>query len=116
MSRIDNFPIEPEFTIKAVQNRTGIKPVTLRAWERRYDLLEPVRMPNGYRLYSERDIQLLMWVQRRVNSRSSASARWCNNLTKSVKKANGPKAFRLSTMPNRANKPPLAPPHTITRK
>ncbi len=73
MSRIDNFPIEPEFTIKAVQNRTGIKPVTLRAWERRYDLLEPVRMPNGYRLYSERDIQLLMWVQRRVNSGISIS-------------------------------------------
>lgn len=73
MSQINNFPTDPEFTIKAVQHRTGIKPVTLRAWERRYELLEPVRMPNGYRLYSERDIQLLMWVQRRVNSGISIS-------------------------------------------
>ncbi len=104
MSRIDNFPIEPEFTIKAVQNRTGIKPVTLRAWERRYDLLEPVRMPNGYRLYSERDIQLLMWVQRRVNSGISIS-QVVQQFNQIREKANGPKAFRLSTMPNRANKP-----------
>jgi DNA-binding transcriptional MerR regulator len=68
MSQIDSYPTEPEFTIKAVQHRTGIKPVTLRAWERRYNLLEPVRLSNGYRLYSERDIQLLLWVQRRVDS------------------------------------------------
>ena len=73
MTAIDNFSIEPTFTIKAVQNRTGIKPVTLRAWERRYDLLEPTRMPNGYRLYSERDIQLLLWVQRRLDSGVSIS-------------------------------------------
>ena len=73
MSQIDSYPTEPEFTIKAVQNRTGIKPVTLRAWERRYELLEPMRLPNGYRLYSERDIQLLLWVQRRVDSGISIS-------------------------------------------
>ena len=73
MSQIDSYPTEPEFTIKAVQHRTGIKPVTLRAWERRYELLEPVRLPNGYRLYSERDIQLLLWVQRRVDSGISIS-------------------------------------------
>ncbi|NLE82976.1 MAG: MerR family transcriptional regulator [Chloroflexi bacterium] len=73
MSQIDSYPTEPEFTIKAVQHRTGIKPVTLRAWERRYSLLEPVRLPNGYRLYSERDIQLLLWVQRRVDSGISIS-------------------------------------------
>jgi DNA-binding transcriptional MerR regulator len=66
MTSIASYSGEPLFTIKAVQNRTGIKPVTLRAWERRYDLLSPLRMPNGYRLYSERDIQLLLWVQRRL--------------------------------------------------
>jgi len=73
MTTIDSFPTEPTFTIKAVQNRTGIKPVTLRAWERRYDLLQPTRMPNGYRLYSERDVQLLQWVQRRLDSGVSIS-------------------------------------------
>lgn len=73
MTSIGTFSAEPIFTIKAVQSRTGIKPVTLRAWERRYDLLSPVRMPNGYRLYSERDIQLLLWVQRKLDSGISIS-------------------------------------------
>ncbi len=68
MTVIGNYSNEPFYTIKVVQARTGIKPVTLRAWERRYQLLEPMRMPNGYRLYSERDIQLLMWVQRKIDS------------------------------------------------
>jgi DNA-binding transcriptional MerR regulator len=56
-----------------VQARTGIKPVTLRAWERRYNLLTPMRMSNGYRLYSERDIQLLIWVQRKLDTGMSIS-------------------------------------------
>ena len=73
MTSIGTFSEEPFFTIKAVQSRTGIKPVTLRAWERRYELLSPVRMPNGYRLYSERDIQLLLWVQRKLDSGVSIS-------------------------------------------
>ena len=46
MTTIDNFPTEPSYTIKAVQNRTGIKPVTLRDWVRRYYLLKPTRMCN----------------------------------------------------------------------
>lgn len=73
MTSIGSYSAEPVFTIKSVQTRTNIKPVTLRAWERRYDLLAPVRMPNGYRLYSERDIQLLLWVQRKLDSGMSIS-------------------------------------------
>lgn len=73
MTSIGTYSAEPVFTIKSVQIRTNIKPVTLRAWERRYDLLTPVRLPNGYRLYSERDTQLLMWVQRKLDSGMSIS-------------------------------------------
>ena len=73
MTSIGTYSDEPFYTIKVVQARTGIKPVTLRAWERRYDLLTPMRMPNGYRLYSERDIQLLLWVQRKLDSGKSIS-------------------------------------------
>jgi DNA-binding transcriptional MerR regulator len=32
-----------------------VRPATLRAWERRYTLLEPDRSPGGYRLYSRAD-------------------------------------------------------------
>lgn len=73
MTNIRSFSSAPHFTIKAVQNRTGIKPVTLRAWERRYDLLDPARLKNGYRLYSERDVQLLLWVKNRLDSGISIS-------------------------------------------
>ncbi len=73
MPSIGTYPDEPTYTIKVVQARTGIKPVTLRAWERRYNLLTPMRMSNGYRLYSERDIQLLLWVQRKLDTGMSIS-------------------------------------------
>ncbi|NLZ26605.1 MAG: MerR family transcriptional regulator [Chloroflexi bacterium] len=73
MSSISNYSTAPHFTIKAVQARTGIKPVTLRAWERRYELLEPTRLKNGYRLYSEQDVQLLLWVKSRLDSGMSIS-------------------------------------------
>lgn len=45
------------FSIGTVCQRTGINPVTLRAWERRYGLLRPQRTAKGRRLYSEADIR-----------------------------------------------------------
>jgi methanogenic corrinoid protein MtbC1 len=38
---------------------TGIPAATLRAWERRYGLVRPVRTESGYRLYDDRSLQLL---------------------------------------------------------
>jgi len=35
--------------------RVGVSPELLRAWERRYGLLDPVRSPGGFRLYTEAD-------------------------------------------------------------
>lgn len=66
MVSIAEFSDEAKFTIKVVSERTGINPVTLRAWERRYDLLDPDRLNNNYRLYSERDIQILRWITSRL--------------------------------------------------
>ena len=51
MTAINNFSDEPRYTIKSVSVQTGIRPVTLRAWERRHDLLNPHRSDNRYRLY-----------------------------------------------------------------
>ncbi len=45
------------FPIRHVCAETGINPVTLRAWERRYGLIRPLRTPKGHRLYSARDIE-----------------------------------------------------------
>lgn len=41
--------------IGELSRRVGLSDHVLRAWERRYGLLEPVRTSSGYRLYSARD-------------------------------------------------------------
>lgn len=56
--------------IRDVSRRTGVNPVTLRAWERRYGLVVPQRTPKGHRLYSEAQIariqEILTWLGRGV--------------------------------------------------
>lgn len=43
--------------IRTVARLTGVKPVTLRAWERRYGLVSPSRTESGHRLYSSDDVE-----------------------------------------------------------
>ncbi len=52
----------PTFNMKVVVQETGLKPDTLRAWERRYNLPQPDRTEGGHRLYSQRDIETLKWL------------------------------------------------------
>jgi DNA-binding transcriptional MerR regulator len=59
----------PTFNLKAVLKETGLKPDTLRAWERRYGLPQPERSPGGHRLYSQRDIDIIKWLMTRLVSR-----------------------------------------------
>lgn len=65
---IADLPDTPQHTIKTVCAQTGIRAVTLRAWERRYQVLRPQRTGGNYRLYSERDVALLRWLKSRVDS------------------------------------------------
>jgi MerR family transcriptional regulator, light-induced transcriptional regulator len=53
--------------IKTVAERTGVRSDTLRAWERRYGLVEPVRSDKGYRLYSDDDIAVISKVKQLVD-------------------------------------------------
>ena len=50
------------YNLKAVVQQTGVKPDTLRAWERRYGLPQPERTAGGHRIYSEEDIEILLWL------------------------------------------------------
>ncbi|MGV8888165.1 MAG: MerR family transcriptional regulator [Pseudomonas sp.] len=65
-------PLEQEelFPIREVARLTGVNPVTLRAWERRYGLIQPSRTKSGHRLYSMTDIDrvrsILGWIERGV--------------------------------------------------
>ncbi|MDR6915245.1 DNA-binding transcriptional MerR regulator [Pseudomonas sp. 3296] len=61
---------EELFPIREVARLTGVNPVTLRAWERRYGLIQPSRTESGHRLYSMADIErvrsILDWIERGV--------------------------------------------------
>jgi MerR family transcriptional regulator, light-induced transcriptional regulator len=46
--------------MKTVSELTGVPRNTLVAWERRYGIPEPERLTNGYRLYSESDVETLL--------------------------------------------------------
>jgi len=69
----------PTYNLKAVVQETGLKPDTLRAWERRYGIPDPDRTGGGHRLYSLYDINTLKWLLARQEeglSISRAVALW----------------------------------------
>lgn len=57
---------EPEDTalypIRTVADLTEVNAITLRAWERRYGLFEPIRKASGHRLYTQAHIDLITRV------------------------------------------------------
>lgn len=59
---MSKFSKTPTYNLKVVVKETGIKPDTLRAWERRYGLPDPQRTPGGHRLYSPYDIEMIKWL------------------------------------------------------
>jgi DNA-binding transcriptional MerR regulator len=70
---------EPLFNLGAVVQRTGLKPDTVRAWERRYHLPTPQRSAGGHRLYSQHDVDTIRWLiarQREGLSISRAAELW----------------------------------------
>ena len=50
------YPGEKLYTIGTVSKLTGVGAITLRAWERRYGLIEPVRKESGHRLFTRHHI------------------------------------------------------------
>jgi DNA-binding transcriptional MerR regulator len=61
------------YNVRAVVRETGLKPDTLRVWERRYGLPKPHRSSGGHRLYSERDIVTIKWLVARKQEGMSIS-------------------------------------------
>ena len=47
------------FPIRTVSELTGVNSITLRAWESRYGLIEPIRKASGHRLYTQEHIDLI---------------------------------------------------------
>ncbi|NSL87974.1 MerR family transcriptional regulator [Chitinophaga sp. Mgbs1] len=50
------------FTIKDIENFTGIKAHTIRIWEQRYQLFRPRRKDTNHRVYDKEDLKALLRV------------------------------------------------------
>lgn len=48
-----------QLPIRTISSLTGVNAVTLRAWERRYGLIRPLRTPKGHRLYTHQHLALI---------------------------------------------------------
>lgn len=68
--QLERRPETEPLSIGDVSAATGVNPVTLRAWERRYGLIRPQRTQKGHRLYDashlERIRSILGWLDRGV--------------------------------------------------
>lgn len=54
--------VPAEYTIGEVASMIGFSPHTIRAWERRHNILKPYRTPSGQRRYTDEDVELLREV------------------------------------------------------
>ena len=63
----------PSLRIGELSRRVGVSPELLRAWERRYGLLEPGRTDGGLRLYSAEDVRRVRAMQAHLQSGLSAA-------------------------------------------
>lgn len=62
-----------QLRIGELARRTGVAAELLRAWERRYGLLDPMRTPAGYRLYSGDDVRRVARMRELLASGLSAA-------------------------------------------
>ena len=53
--------------------RVGVSPELLRAWERRYGLLQPIRTEGGFRLYTDDDAERVERMKRALDEGLSAA-------------------------------------------
>jgi DNA-binding transcriptional MerR regulator len=63
----------PVLRIGELSRRLGVSDHVLRAWERRYGLLRPVRSAGGFRLYSEADVDRVRRMQAHLSQGLSAA-------------------------------------------
>ncbi len=52
------------YRIGEVSRLTELKPFVLRYWETEFPMLEPVKTPNGHRVYRQEDVDLVLKIKR----------------------------------------------------
>jgi MerR family transcriptional regulator, light-induced transcriptional regulator len=86
-----------KYNIKAVSRMLGIQPGTLRAWERRYQMIAPVRNDSGHRLYTDEHVETLRWLISKINQgfTISQAVSLLENSSISVEKPDVPKRDKV---------------------
>lgn len=64
----EQFEEREPYKMRTIARLTDFSPILLRAWERRYKLLQPKRGPGGHRLYTEDDLNVLRRVRELIDS------------------------------------------------
>ncbi len=54
--------VAEKLPIRTIASLTGVNPITLRAWERRYGLIRPSRSSKGHRLYTHDHVEQIRRV------------------------------------------------------
>ncbi len=67
------YVVRTMYTIKQAAGRSGVSVPLLRAWERRYRIVEPARTASGYRLYDDASIARLRAMHLLIEDGWSAS-------------------------------------------
>ena len=81
------------YPLQVVARQTGLSPHVLRAWERRYAVVQPTRSPSGRRLYRDEDVirlKLLSQVTRLGHPIGSVAALTDTALKNLAKQASTP--------------------------
>src|SRR6187200_457957 len=52
--------------VRVVAQRTGLSPDVLRAWEKRYGVVQPLRSDGGQRLYTDAELERLSLLARAI--------------------------------------------------
>jgi DNA-binding transcriptional MerR regulator len=58
----------PAYRIKTVASMTGLSTHLIRKWEERYQLVHPQRGSNGYRTFTEDDVQFLLYLKSQLTN------------------------------------------------
>jgi DNA-binding transcriptional MerR regulator len=66
-SRVDRST--PIYPIRTVAQMTELSPQRIRAWETDYGLIRPHRTGGGHRLFSQEDVERLLWIKHMVEER-----------------------------------------------
>ncbi len=60
--------MESQHPIQVVATRTGLSTDVIRAWERRYSAITPIRASNSRRLYTDDDVEKLILLRRATSA------------------------------------------------